>query len=380
MLRVPLVVLALAVLAAAAAPLARAEGGSVTIAPPGGGAPRTLSLASLPFDVHDVSYTLRRADGTTSRVKVADGISLGALLQAAGLDGDPYAYVEIPRPDGSGSAYVLRDNLAGGGDGPPVVWSDAQGVHLLRPSDGRGDANAEDDLTFADGTLPLELHGGKLLVPQVSVTPPQGRPHETLVFSASLGDGVALPAGMRFQWYFDGGTYVQGALVRHRFSAAGTYKVQLNVVRGDVNQTSYPTLVFVRIASAAPKPAAGGGVAQGTVIAGGGTGSAGGAGTGGTAAPVRPTPPTAATAPRRPALSAPRPPRGQLVSGTLIASASAAPPLAGGAAPTGARASTATADRPLHVPIGAWVAIGLVALLGLGWALESRHTLPFWQP
>jgi hypothetical protein len=378
-LRVPLVVLALAVLvAAAAAPLARADGGSVTIAPPGAGAERSLSLASLrgSFDVHDVTYALLAADGSTSRVTVADGISLRALLQAAGLDGDPFTYVEIPYPDGSGSADVLADHVGDAGDGPPVVWSDAQGVHFLRPSDGNGDVNAGDYLTVADGALSIALHTGEPLAPRVNVSPSPGCPHAPIHFSASLADGRALSPGMAFQWYFDGGAYVYGASVKHRFPAAATYKVELNVVRGGVAVTYRPTIVHLRIGAAAAKRT-------------GGTGGAQGAGAGGTGAPTQAPPTaaprptgTAATAPLRRVPPPPLParPRGQLVSGTLIASASAALPLAGGVSAAATAPSTASPDRPLHVPIGAWVAIGLTALLGLGWALESRHTLPFWQP
>jgi len=375
-------------LAAASAPLARADGGTVTIAPPGGGAPKTLSLTALAgsFDVRHATYALRGADGSSSTATVASGISLGALIDAAGLGGG-FAYVAIPRPDGSGSVYLLAGNLAGSGDGPPVVWSDAQGVHFLRPSDGGGDPNAEDELTFSGGTLSLELHRGKLLVPRVSVSPPRGRPHEPIVFRASLADGGALPPGMRFQWYFDGGAYVYGARVTHRFAGSATYKVQLNVVRGSTNQTGFPTLVFVRIASAAAKRTGASGGAQGAVVPVGGTGASGsgpgGAGSGAAAAPFRATAPAAAARPRTIAPAPPRRPtalQGRLVSGTLIASASAAAPPAGAVAPAGATASTASPDRPLHVPVGAWVAVGLAALLGLGWALESRHTLPFWQP
>jgi len=368
-------------LAAASAPLARADGGTVTIAPSNGGAPRTLSLAALAgsFDVHGATYTLRAPDGTTSTTTVADGISLGALLSAAGLDG-AWTYAAIAWPDGGGTTYVFPSSDA-------VVWSDAQGVRFLRASTGAGDANAADDLTFPGGTLSVRLHRSELYVPQVSVSPPQGRPHQPLVFSAALPDGRPLPAGMRFQWYFDGGDYVYGARVTHRFPAATTYKVQLNVVRGMTNVTNLPTIVHVRISSAPVKRAAPpDGGAQGAVVPAGGTG-AGGAGFAGGAVPghaastpAAPVPRTIAAAPRRLSPRRLPPPQGRLVSGTLVASTSAALPLASGGRAAGAAPGGALARGPLHVPVGAWVAIGLAALLGLGWALESRHTLPFWQP
>ncbi|MBS1868774.1 MAG: hypothetical protein JSS99_03840, partial [Actinobacteria bacterium] len=83
----------------------------------------------------------------------------------------------------------------------------------------------------------------------------------------------------------------------------------------------------------------------------------------------------------RPAPTPARAPRGALVSGTLLASARpVAAPAAGAQAARAAVVRGAASDGPLHLPVGAWVAIGLLALLALGWALESRHTTPFWQP
>jgi PKD domain len=395
-------------LAAVSAPLARADGaGTVTIAPSDGSAPRTLSLAALAgsFDVHDEAYTLRAPDGTTATTTVPDGISLGALLSAAGLDRDPFAYVEAPWPDGSSSSYVLAGRLGDAGAGPPVVWSDARGVHFLRPSAGKGDPNADDDLTFADGSLALDLHGGELLEPRVQASKVVVNAGATVRFRASLAAG-ALGPGMAFQWYFDGGGYVLGASVAHRFAATGAYKVQLNVVRGAADVTNLPTIVHVRVVAASRKRS--GGAAQGSVTGGGaagggsdtggaagaGSGSGAGGGTGasgaasgGVAAPAQAAPAPAASRRRATALApgraAPLPApqlHGQLVSGTLIASTSAVLPLASGGRAVSAVPDGAAARGPLHVPVGAWVAVGLIAFLALGWALESRHTPPYWQP
>jgi hypothetical protein len=73
-----------------------------------------------------------------------------------------------------------------------------------------------------------------------------------------------------------------------------------------------------------------------------------------------------------------RQPQGTLVSGTLLASASATP-LPAAASARGGQDGTPT-DSPLRIPAIAWVAAGLAAILALGWALEARHTPPFWQP
>ena len=388
--RVPPAVLAL-VLALACAPAAGAA--TVTIAPSGGGPARALDLGTLAarFDVHDAAYTVRAADGSTSRVTVADGISLGALLAVAGLDGDPFTYVEIPRPDGSTSSYVLADHVGDTGAGPPVVWADGQAVHFLRPSGGADDPNADDELAFAGGTLALELHTGELLVPRIRVSTTVPRPHQAVRFSASLAAGALAP-GMAFQWYFDGGAYVVGASVTHRFASPGPYKVQLNVVRGTTNVTHLPTIVHIRVVAElrrhqASRRRAGGGAGAGGGSGSGASGHGGGTAVGGVVTTGAQQPPAARGLARRPAPAARRPPsparrpQGTLVSGTLLAAASAAAaPAPGAPGAPAAPTAGAAAHGPLHVPVGAWVAIGLAALLALGWALESRHTLPFWQP
>jgi hypothetical protein len=391
------------VLAAAGAPVARADapapGASVTIAPSDGGAARTLVLADLAdrFDVHGAGYTVREADGTTTSVRtVAEGISLTALLAAAGLDADAFAYLEIPGADGS-SAIVLRDDLGGTDEGPPVVWSDEQGAHFLRPSRGDGDANAGDVVTLADGPIAIALKTGEPLVPRIQVVPLRARPRQRVDFSASLASGKPLGPGLEYEWYFDGTGTVRDANVSHRFPRSGTYLVLLNVVRGDGTSIGSPATVLVHVARAHERrddrahgsdesQDGGGNDGDGT----GGGGSAGdGPGTDDGAfsplafGPSTPSPPVAFAPPTpapRPAARPQRRPQRNLVSGTLIASAPAAATPAGGAQAARAAVHGATSDGPLHLPVGVWVGGGLALLLALGWALESRHTLPFWQP
>jgi uncharacterized membrane protein YgcG len=379
------------------------SGAIVTIAPSDGGADRTLALADLAgsFDVHGATYTVRGADGATSTTTVGDGISLTGLLAAAGLDADAFDYIALPKADGS-SAIVMRDDLGGPDEGPPVVWTDAQGVHFLRPSSGDGDANGADLVTLADGPLALRLRTGDPIAPRIAVTTLRARPRERVDFSGSLVGGAPLGPGLDYKWYFDGTGTAHGANVSHRFPRPGRYLVLLNVVRGDGTSIGAPDTVYVRVVPARerrPDDARGSEESQGGAGVGGSgrSGSAGGIGGSGgggsdsgtaqpayTPAPTAPpavAPPTPSPTVARPRLAPPRrTPPGELVSGTLIASASAAaaPIDVGPAASTAARG--AAADGPLHVPVGVWVAVGLVVLLALGWALESRHTLPFWQP
>jgi hypothetical protein len=403
--RLPLLALALAVLATASAPLARADGttrpaATVTIAPSNGGATRTLDLTALTdrFDVHGATYTLRDADGTKTTTTVADGISVGALLDAAGIARDAFGYLTVPGSNGA-SALVIADDVAGTDQGLPVVWNDAQGVHFLRPMRNDRDVNAEDLVTVTDGPLTLQLGTGDPVKPQASISTLRPQVGDPVVFSATLAVGALRP-GWGYAWYLgDGSGLIPGATITHRFRRAGTYPTQVNVVDASGTTIGPAGIVYLHVAAARPRPAhgahgagdsRGGGAGTGTSSGGTGSGSGSGTGTNGsdTTAPayVPSATPPAVSPPPAPVPSdsrapAPRPrPRGDLVSGTLIASASAAATPAGGAPAARAVEHSATSDGPLHVPIGVWVAIGLALLLALGWVLESRHTLPFWQP
>ncbi len=252
LLRSLLLAIAVAALAAAGAQLARGAegepvaGASVTIVPSDGRAARTLALADLAAqqDVRDAVYTLRAADGATSPLPVAAGISLEALLRAAGLDEDAFTYVEVTRPDGS-SAFVLRDQLAVGQGGPPVVWADDQGVHFLRSSTGDDDPNAADHVVLPAGTaLSVALRTGDPIVPRISASALRARPNEAIDFSATLVAG-ALGPGMTFEWYFDDSRSASGASVTHRFRRAGRYTGLLNIMRG-MQAVGAPAIVLVR--------------------------------------------------------------------------------------------------------------------------------------
>ncbi len=402
--RLPLLALALAVLAAASASLAHADGttpppATVTIAPSNGGAARTLDLATLTdrFDVHGVTYTLRAADGTKTTTTVADGISVGALLDAAGIARDGFGYLTVPGSDGA-TALVIADDVAGTDQGP-VVWSDAQGLHFLRPMRNDRDVNAEDLVTAVDGALTLQLGTGDPVKPQASVSTLRPRIGDPVEFSATLAVGELRP-GWGYAWYLgDGSGLITGATITHRFRRAGTFPTQVNVVDASGQTIGPAGVVYLHVAAARPRPAHGAhgaGDGQGDGI-GAGSSNGTGAGAGGSSStsgsgvptpayvppvsppPVASPPATPVPAPHPAPAPAPRP-RGDLVSGTLIASASAAATPAGGGQAARAVERSAASDGPLHVPVGVWVAAGLALLLALGWVLESRHTLPFWQP
>jgi hypothetical protein len=102
----------------------------------------------------------------------------------------------------------------------------------------------------------------------------------------------------------------------------------------------------------------------------GGTG-VGGVGTGSTTGTSTPRP-----VQRPPSRRAPRSlvPAGEEVSGTLLASTTETPFV-----PAGGVARATSRSWVLRLPTGVWVTFGVLALLAVGWASESRHTLPFWR-
>lgn len=366
----------------------------LTITAPDGTTAQPVPLAGLAGreDVHDVRYTVRAADGGTSEVTVHAGFSLGLLLREAGVELDGFTYLEVPRADGT-SVLVLRDQIVGveEGEPPPVVWADAEGVHFLRPSAGEDDVNADDLVTLPDGALALRLQSGEPFAVRIEASAQRVKAKQPVRFEVVLVAGTRTP-DMDFQWYFaDGSPDGDGVRVTHRFRARGTYLVQVNVVKSGRTLDAHDVLA-VRVHAPVP-PSAPTGEGVGT---GGGAGADSGSdepavvspyggGTPATGGYVPPAPPPTPRAPRQPRHKRPPAPttfsasQGELVSGTLLASADTVP-LPAGANGSSGRARGATDDQPLHVPVGVWLGALLAVLLVAGWTLESRHIPPFWQP
>jgi hypothetical protein len=360
----------------------------ISILPPGGGAPRTIELSDLAGrdDVHDARFALRAADGAMRSVHVAAGFTLGTLLDAAGIPHDAFTHVELPRGDGT-SVLVLADQLAGGlGDGPPVVWADAEGTHVLRPLAGPRDVNADDLVTPAGGVVVL-LRTGDPVGVRIDASALRVRVGEAVGLTAVLVAGERPAAG--FTWYFDDGAAgADGTQVSHRFTRAGTYNVLVNVVEDGRQLDAYDVATVQVRASRrerrpharrprerrdrpAHEPAAGGPAAGGP----------GGSGHGSVATPRRSAAAgSARTSPRRRRPEpAPRP-VGDHVEGTLLGSASATPPAAAAAAAAAlGKPDGTSSDSPLRVPMLVWDLIGIAAILALGWALEARYVSPFWR-
>lgn len=96
-----------------------------------------------------------------------------------------------------------------------------------------------------------------------------------------------------------------------------------------------------------------------------------------------PTPRRTAEPPRRAAPRRPEQPAGETVDGYLLAAADVPLPLTDGAdlkARSAQQIEPQQESTPLELPTPVWVGIGLLALVMLGWGLESRTTLPYFRP
>ncbi len=395
--------------AAAPTPLA----GQVTFVPPGGGRQQTVALATFAGreDVRARRYAVRDGGGGVATV-IVTGISLGALLDTTGIDPYSFTWVEVARPSG-GSVLLTREQLLSADafpDGPPVVYADGGGLHFLRPSGGKGDANAGDGFLVASGTLTVTLHTGQLLGVQASASPARVKPGAPVRFTAALARSGAGDR-LGWSWIFGDGTPALrdgGTSVVHRYAAAGTYRALVTVTTPD-DPGGASAVVDVVVGdgkgAAARRPPAGAGGATSKPAAtpapapapAAPVPTAGATGRAGATAPGRTAPATrAARSPRlsrarararsraaahpRPKRAAAAAPRGRLVEGELVdlSGAGAAPATA--ATATASPASTVPQSRKaharFHLPPLVWQ-LGLLALLLLGgWALEGRHPLP----
>lgn len=404
----------------------------IEIFPPDGGAPTTLAYSQLGEPDRDGAYSLanvlRRAGvhvGTYDRVEVArpDGsvvaIPRGEIrlterkeLPTDRID-DPTATLE--------QRYALQEIAR---PNPVVLRTGAGGVELLRPVTTGNPTELV--LAAVDGRLTLRAVADERVV----ANPRTARPGATVAFVATPPAGTVY-ATVQYAWDFGDGATATGAEreVTHVYEEIGTRSVTVRFLRDGQPIGDATTIVYVNDPSlqgtgnARPgarrarrrdvrKADADGGGGGG----GGGTGGGAGAGTGGggsgsgtwddewaappvDAAPPADTPVEPVTPPEPEPEPEPRPrriepapepePAGEVVDGYLLASADL--PGAGGGAeelPADApqelqelaRRPTEAATHGRTLPTVAWVGIGLVALLALGWALEGRRTLPYWQP
>jgi plastocyanin len=367
----PAALVAFALLAAAGS---EALASQVTIVPPRGGTPVTLTEAQLAAaqDVDQRSYDVGGSPRTVS------GVSLAALIVAADVD-PVFSYYEIER---SGGEPVRLSRAQGGDlafeDGPPVVYWDAGAVHFLRPSAGVGDDNAGDSVSAP--ALTIALRSGKLLEVEANASKVRIEPGDTVTFTASV-ERAGAGQQLDYSWTLEPGeSQKAGATVTHRFERRGRYEVALGVT-ADGDETGGSDVVSVQVGKPVEKgPERDGGgnnETDGAPDSGPADGESG-AGSNGAASSAAATPLAASPTPATP--KAPRERRPQTVGlpessveGELLSGLASASRRSLGAALRAGRTGTGSAVATgLGVPtVAAGAAISL-ALLGLGAGAELR--------
>lgn len=412
------VVLAFAALLAAGALPARAQEGAGGTTPPG---EPTVSIAftdgrrarNLPFAAFAGSLSRQTAALPDGSRQTVDAIELRTLFARAGIARASFSAVTTTREDGLELA-VTAPQINQDYGAQVIVWKDADGVlRLLRPRVDVDVRNAELARAGDDGVLTLTLQQGLRLV----ATPAQVRENELVLFRATPPPGIDT-ATIEYEWDFNDGSDLRRTrtpTVSHSFKEYGAFNPSVTLI---VNGTRFDGDGFMAVEVLVSQPprvrgerrrdarkanrrndedasSTGGDGTTGTG-SGSGTGAGGGsgAGTGGAGGTTGPVDPTIAPAPAPPAPPAPQPdpsarrtppapsePAGETVTGYLLASADGAPLQVGGEqrATPQAIASVQKGD-PLAIPAIMWVLAGLAGVIVLGWALESRTTLPYFKP
>lgn len=366
------------------------------------------------------------------RQRTSRGIYLDSALALAGILPQTYSAIV---PLGSGAELLGKADLirhAG------ILFRAEDGTLRLLRTSATALPGGERWVDATDGTLALRLDRRAELIASMDEAEPGGE----LTFYVSIPPALD-PATVSYEWDFNDDRAPQRTsepFVSHRFQARGRQDTPYNVsatlyVDGRRYDEMLPLIktITVVIPEGDKYKGLGAGAGNGKAHSsgrgrsgvsdgerrrtdeqptsggsGGGSGSGTGAGSGGgyadsgsdsstpppaTQAPV--TPPPAATPPPTPrprrvpraqrrAPATETAPAGETVDGYLLASADVPLASAGGAGEA-ARAATARGlpqpdDDPLRIPTAAWVAAGLLALVVLGWGLESRTTLPYFRP
>jgi hypothetical protein len=378
--------LALAFLATAlAAPAASAQSAGVVAVTDADGVAHDVPLAGRD-DVIARRYAVRDADGGATD-RVVTGVSLVRVLEDAGVDPVHVGYVEVTRP-GGGALLLSRAQAtdpAAFGDGPPVVYADAQGLHLLRPSTGDDDANAADEISAADGRIVLRVRSGRLLDVEIDASSNTVDPREPVTFTATVPRQAA-GEPLVFSWWFDDGRSGRGRRVTHRFTRRGSYDVTVGVTSAS-DDVGASAVAAVQVGAPPDGPdRKGGGTVDRDDAPDSGAADGGGAGAGTEAAPT-PRVPRASRSRRAPARrvaparrgAKPKAPAkapaatGRLLAGEFVAGEQETAVLAA-STPAAARTGRPRPERGVEIPATAWALGGLVLLLGIGWAADMRRS------
>lgn len=358
------------------------------------------------------------------------GTSLRRLLALAGADPGAITAVTATGAEETVAQLLAPDfaEVAPFAEGPALVWIDEQRrTSLLRPAS--AEAAARLVVSAPEQPLRLTLSGGAAIAVSATADPDRAEPGRTVRLRAFVVGGDAGGA-ISYRWTFDDGSVGAGREVSHRYATAGVYQAYVTVTAADgAGGTSKPVRVVVGRAAVA----AGGGRVTGGVggsaatptggrsttpragAPGAGAPRAGapGAGAPGAGAPRAAAPSAAGASPSTPAAeveaSPPRhraraPPRSRaprpapaVRTPARRASKRPAPPAAAretvagelisldgqplsAAAVARAAARATTADEPGSAIELPWrelsIALGLVALAGLGALLETVRGTP----
>jgi hypothetical protein len=372
----------------------------VTITPADGRAPRVVAYSAVSDSATTSDYTL--PDGSKARLTA---VKLETVLAKAGMTTKSFTTLTAVGTDGK-TLQISRAQMGEFYDPPVVYLDDAGALCLLLP---KKEKNPAELVCATDGRLPLDAGSD----PTLTASPATVEVGQEVWFTVSVPlelEGRAV----ELEWDFNDDkpvvTTTERELTR-TFAKAGVYNVIVNY-RVDGQQYGDfgfgPTAAVTVVDKSRPSKDRRGrtsgkkdrgadrggdeetgadddGTTGGGIGGGDGTGGAGGATTGGWTAP-----PTAATTPppaprtdrRAPRRAQPKPqqPVGETVDGYLLASADMPLPTGGAVRAADLRPTTVDVRDGFAVPTGAWVAIGLLGLIVLGWTLESRTTLPYFKP
>ena len=361
------------------------------------------------------------------RQRTPRGIHLDSALARAGILPQTYSDVRAMADDG-----LMIGKLDLVAHAAILFRADDGTLRLLRRSMSTM-PGGERVLDAVDGTLALRLLRTTELVASMEEVEPGGE----LTFYVSIPPQLD-PAAVTYEWDFNDDRAPRRTSepsVSHRFQARGRQDTPYNVsvtlyVDGRRYDEMLPLIKTITVkipegdkykglgADAGNGRAHTSGRGRDGVHAGesrgrqeeppdGGSGGGWGGGTGGgsgsgydddgsvstPSAPEQPRvtpaatpPPARRSVPRasRRARRTPPAPAGETVDGYLLASADAPLITAGGTVQDAlnpqARGLPQPDDDPLRIPTGALVAAGLLALVVLGWGLESRTTLPYFRP
>jgi hypothetical protein len=341
---------------------------------------RPLPLAPLvaAADVQERRYTLRTASGRTSE-RVVTGVSLAAVLRAAGADVDPFRYAEVQDPSGA-SVLVSRDQALDAdpaGDGPPVFWLSAEGARFLRPSAGRDDPNAGDELV--GGELVVRLREQIRLGVSVRASKTRPEPNEAVTFRAEVS-GAGAGETVELSWWFDDRRSATGPTVRHRFEKPGAYHVVVGATTASDPAGAADTVTITVGDEARTSADSSGGSDESSTSSnesssGGNVSSSAGSNESSARARERSKRSSLPPVGREPRAKSSRERAdqgGAVVAGELLNAT--VPPPATARPVVVPRAVGSSAAAGLRLPPEAWVGIGALAVLALGSGVELRRS------